>query len=101
MSVTEHKRYALIKKLYFVVLGLIVGFAFLFSLLNTSASGKLNKNLNYENFLADLKVISSDTHYSRMPGHAKLQVWLEETLREIGKDSPRFCLRCLRRAFYS
>jgi len=93
MPVTEHKRYALIKKFYLVVLVLVVGLAFLFSLLNASASGKLNKNLNYDKFLADLKVISSETHFTLTPGHAKLQVWLEETIREIGGDSPRFNLQ--------
>ena len=93
MSFVENTRYRVIKKIYFGVLGLVVVLAFLFSLLNTDASGSLDKNLDYGRFLSDLERISSETHYIRSPGHARLQDWLEGRIREIGEGSPRFELQ--------
>jgi len=83
----------LIRKIHFGALGIVVGLAFLFSLLNSGASGRLNENLDYGRFWADLERISSETHYIRSPGHRRLQDWLEGRAREIGEGSPRFELQ--------
>ena len=93
MSFVENNRYCLIKKIYLGVLGLVVVLAFLLSLLNTGASGRLDKNLDYGRFLSDLDRISSETHYIRSPGHAGLQDWLESRIREIGEGSSHFELQ--------
>jgi len=83
----------LIKSYITALIVIITGLAFLFSLLGTGASGSLDKNLDYGKFLADISRISEETHFIGSPGHARLQGWLQETIIEIGKDSPQFELR--------
>lgn len=84
MHLTQHKRYPLIKKIYSICLALILSLAFIFSLVNTEPRGKLNAALNYESTYADLSIISQKTHALGTPGHAELQIWLEEQIEIAG-----------------
>ena len=90
VPITGNRHYSSIKNYITALIVIVVGLAFLFSLLGTGASGRLDKNLDYGKFFADLSRISEETHFIRSSGHTRLQAWLEETINEIGKDSPRF-----------